>query len=251
MIYPLKVNYFGIKKLLNAKQGNTYASKRHSMIRFKDVQIPKPCSVEYDLLHGDATKRFCGSCEKHVYDFRGKDDSYFSNIFLKNKKICGIFYEDQLSAKKSNSKNPIYASLVVKITSLILFVKSFFISHETKATDYYLPEASQIIISDSVGVQILYKKVSSRTRHHIDIYVNNEFIKTYYYPRNGFIYLPDSLKPDDKIKVKVIANKANIKTKTYRFKYSKSATFIIKITKKRELRLSKRRNYVGCPANFW
>ena len=67
------------------------------MIRFKDINIPNPCSVDYDSLPYDEVKRFCGSCEKHVYDFRGKDEAYLNEVFRQTGKVCGIYYEDQIS----------------------------------------------------------------------------------------------------------------------------------------------------------
>ena len=70
------------------------------MIRFKDISIPKPCSVNYDSLPYNEVKRFCGSCEKHVYDFRGKDETYLNKILLHEPDTCGIFYMDELNIYK-------------------------------------------------------------------------------------------------------------------------------------------------------
>ncbi|MCA9571257.1 MAG: hypothetical protein KC656_25635 [Myxococcales bacterium] len=34
----------------------------------QDLPIPKPCSEDWDAMDGDARRRFCASCQKHVTD---------------------------------------------------------------------------------------------------------------------------------------------------------------------------------------
>jgi hypothetical protein len=220
------------------------------MIRFKDIQIPKPCLADYESLPYDEVKRFCGSCEKHVYEFRGKDEKYFTTIFKEQKNICGIFYEDQLSDRKRSSNKSTFTPILIKTISIFLFIKSFLISHNSNAASSFPASQSEIINNDSLGVKTVYKKVTSRTRHQINIYVNNELVYESVYPVQEFIYLPDSLKPNDKIKVTVTAPHI-IKTKTYRFSYSEAQTFTIKIKGRNNLRLFKRRYRIGCPSQFW
>jgi hypothetical protein len=103
------------------------------MIRYKDISIPKPCSVDYDLLPGDEVKRFCNSCEKHVYDFRGKNEAYLNEIYQTTGKVCGIYYEDQIQATTLKKQRPFYYSFVTKIISVGLFLKTILSAHDTQA----------------------------------------------------------------------------------------------------------------------
>ena len=139
----------------------------------------------------------------------------------------------------------------MKIVSVLLFIKSFLISHDSSAATFFQVSQSEIIKNDSVKVKIVYKNISNRIRHEITIYENNELIYESFYPVEGIIYLPDSLKPNDKIKVKVNAPNKAIITKTYRFRYSEAETYTIKIVGKNEFKLFKRPYVMGCPSNFW
>jgi len=106
------------------------------MICFKDIQIPKPCSVDYDSLSGNEVNRFCGSCEKHVYDFRGKDEGYLNEVYQITGKVCGIYYEDQIKRKSSKIQRPFYRTLMNQIIGVGLFIKTVISSHEAEAATF-------------------------------------------------------------------------------------------------------------------
>ena len=89
------------------------------MIRFKDIHIPKPCSVDYDALPGNEVKRFCGSCEKHVYDFRGKDEAYLNEVYQQTGKLCGIYDKDKINT--SYRFRPSLFQSLLKTIKLLLF----------------------------------------------------------------------------------------------------------------------------------
>ncbi len=221
------------------------------MIRYKDLYIPAPCFIDYNSLPYDEAKRFCGNCQKQVYDFRGKNQEFLNTIANEQVKFCGIFYEDQLNSlnnKKRQLHKSIYNKGFLKIISLLFFIKSFLTTHDSTATVNFPPNVSQQV-TDSTGIKTVYKR-PTRSRHQITIYINNVLYKKSVYPKNGFLYLPDTIKPDDQIKIKIFSNKV-IKSKTYHFNYSEAETIIIKITGKRPLRLFRRKHVMGCPSNFW
>jgi hypothetical protein len=221
------------------------------MIRYKDISIPKPCSIDYESLSGDEVKRFCDSCEKHVYDFRGKDETIFNKIYQSSPKICGIFYLDELSDSKKRSNEKIYKYLLLKFISVVLFIKSFLATQPSNASEISSPAITQQSINtDSNKVKAVFKKKMMRSRIQIVIYINDSLYQTSAYPQNGYLYLPDAIKANDKIKVKIFANKY-FKARTYKFNYSNAENITIKIVSKKPIRLFKRRYAIGCPAEFW
>ena len=62
------------------------------------LSIPEPCHQNWDTMTPTQQGRFCNACAKQVVDFSSMSDSqvlnYFSNI--KNEKVCGRAYPDQL-----------------------------------------------------------------------------------------------------------------------------------------------------------
>ena len=75
------------------------------------------------------------------------------------------------------------------------------------------------------------------------------------FPENEFIYIPDTLKPNDKIKVTVKPVKwqsIKAKSKEYKFKYYESEKIIVKIIYKKRIHLIRmRRCRLKVPAEFW
>jgi hypothetical protein len=249
------------------------------MIRFKDISIPKPCSVDYDALPGDEVKRFCGSCDKHVYDFRGKDEGYLNDVFLTTGKVCGVFHEDQIQKPSLKVQRPFYYGLATKLVSVALFLKTILSSYHTEASIQHIHQATQESM-DSTKIKTIYKGQDyKKTSYYIEIevYVNEEFRDSFTLKNSNNIYLPDSIKPEDKIKLIVTTTRYNISTsnrkqnpakhkpnkgyykterrKEYRFNFSKSNEIIVKINynKMTHVFLRKRNHVLGmiCPPNFW
>ena len=157
----------------------TFINQYVCMIRFKDIHIPKHCSVDYDTLIGNEVKRFCGSCEKHVYDFRGKDEMYLNEVFKATGKVCGIYYEDQIQKSSLKTHRPFYYAFVTKLIGIMLFLKALLSSHDAEATrpnQYQITQTSE----DSVGVKTIYKGKSNKATKYdteIDCYVNDSLFK--------------------------------------------------------------------------
>jgi hypothetical protein len=104
------------------------------MIRFKNIHIPKPCSVDYDSLLYDEVKRFCGNCKKHVYDFRGKDEVYFNSIINAYGKVCGVFYQDDIQPITFKIKRKFYYAFAAKLIGAMLFIKTLLSSDHAQAS---------------------------------------------------------------------------------------------------------------------
>jgi hypothetical protein len=230
------------------------------MIRFKDIQIPKPCSVEYDMLPGDNTKRFCGSCEKYVYDFRGKNQTYLNDIFTANGNVCGIYYEDQIQKPFLKIQHPFYYSLSSKFLSLLLLIKTLFSGQDTQAASPFVHVTEQIS-SDSGSIRVVFKnRTSVSHKYELTIFINNILYKHNIDAHERFIFLPDNIQPDDHILVIVFKTKnthfssgRKYKThrKKYRFVYKDTPEIIININNRKQVRIFRRRRTAGVPGNFW
>ncbi|WP_299250577.1 hypothetical protein [uncultured Cytophaga sp.] len=196
------------------------------MIRFKDISIPKPCSVDYDALPGNELTRFCGSCEKHVYDFRGKDEAFLNEIYKSHGNVCGVFLMKQIKDSINPNKHTYIKSILTKFISLLLFLKttsSF--SAETNIKIEPISSSQLDIQYDSIPIKAIIKSKSTYTyQYNIKIYVDNVLLLSNPKIIDGFIYLPDTIQNDQTIKIKVfkrasIRRRIRIKPKTYHFKF--------------------------------
>lgn len=222
---------------------------RSKMIRFKDIRIPKPCTVDYDSLPYNDVKRFCNSCAKHVYDFRGKDEVYFNSIINMHGKVCGIFYKDDIQSTTIKIKHPFYYTFIAKLVGVFLFFKTLLSSDYAQASNIKLDNVSQQF-NDSTGFNVEIKnKHNYYVSYSMDIFINDTLYKSgnNLDKDTGFILLPDSLKKNDKIKVVIHGSKRKfdkhvykIKSREYNFIYSNSNKITIPITAKRKAILIKK-----------
>jgi hypothetical protein len=67
------------------------------MPKFLQLQIPKPCSEDWNQMTPEAQGRFCNSCQKTVTDCTHMSDAQLIAFFKKPKQsICGRFTQEQL-----------------------------------------------------------------------------------------------------------------------------------------------------------
>ena len=70
------------------------------MAKYLKLEIPSPCSQNWNEMTPEKQGRFCSSCQKTVTDFTQMSDSQLLQFFKKNKEGgCGRFREDQLSTE--------------------------------------------------------------------------------------------------------------------------------------------------------
>lgn len=59
----------------------------------KNIEIASPCSANWDDMVGDERLRFCGSCEKNVYNFSEMSKAEITQLLTANNyNVCGRFY---------------------------------------------------------------------------------------------------------------------------------------------------------------
>ena len=57
------------------------------------VKIASPCNARWEDMAGDERSRFCGRCEKHVYNFSAMSaDEVAGLVRAKEGKLCGRFH---------------------------------------------------------------------------------------------------------------------------------------------------------------
>lgn len=62
------------------------------------IRIPEPCHEDWNKMTPDANGKFCGSCQKSVFDFSNKTDEEIKDILMhyKDQKVCGRFKTTQI-----------------------------------------------------------------------------------------------------------------------------------------------------------
>ncbi|MFC3159306.1 hypothetical protein SAMN05443633_103226 [Chryseobacterium arachidis] len=72
----------------------------------KNINIPNPCSENWELMSSQEEGRFCSVCSKCVIDFTQKQPQEIQQIFdeKKDEKICGRFYDHQLNKADESEK---------------------------------------------------------------------------------------------------------------------------------------------------
>ncbi|MDR6404536.1 MULTISPECIES: hypothetical protein [Chryseobacterium] len=101
----------------------------------KNIQIPEPCSENWDMMSPQEKGRFCSVCSKCVIDFTEKQPQEIQEIIeeKKDERICGRFYDHQLNKieKSEQLKNKFFKYIpsnfqnnrvTLTVFSLILFL---------------------------------------------------------------------------------------------------------------------------------
>lgn len=52
------------------------------------VQIKTPCPMNWDEMDGDASRRFCGHCQKHVHNFSEMDADSVTELLGSGQSVC-------------------------------------------------------------------------------------------------------------------------------------------------------------------
>jgi hypothetical protein len=63
---------------------------------FRLLPIARPCNASFASMRGDATKRFCETCNKHVHDLSAGTEEEARALFEKNRgeRLCVRFAKD-------------------------------------------------------------------------------------------------------------------------------------------------------------
>ncbi len=87
------------------------------------LEIPKPCTQNWDAMTPSQQGRFCNSCAKVVVDFTTMSDEEVLNFFKKKKEeeVCGRMAEDQIERAFIPIKKEKKNSWLWKIAASVMF----------------------------------------------------------------------------------------------------------------------------------
>lgn len=92
------------------------------------INVPKPCSQNWNSMLPNKDGRFCNSCSKTVIDFTKMEIPEIKNYLIENsgkEGVCGHFKFDQVQTKESikyhNLRNRISRIKIKPIKNLALF----------------------------------------------------------------------------------------------------------------------------------
>lgn len=185
------------------------------MIRFKDINIPKPCTVDYDYLPSHKVTCCCESCEEHVYDVSEKDEAYFNNAYRITQNVYGIYYADHIQKPFLKTQRPFYYTFATKIIRVGLFFIILMSFHNTDASIKYDQRIQYEQQDDIPVIKVDFKNRPKKpTFYSISIFINDTLYKNNMSVRDGYLYMPDKTSAEDTIKVIVHHAIGNLHGKT-------------------------------------
>lgn len=129
------------------------------------INIPDPCSEDWDRMSPLENGRFCAVCNKCVIDFTQKAPSEIRQILAerKNEKTCGRFYTVQLDPVRDSGKigNPFFRYLpsALRDSRILLGVLSFilFLAGCSKKQENF--RTTGLVVSDTEQDSLCNKDV--------------------------------------------------------------------------------------------
>ncbi|MCU0351295.1 MAG: hypothetical protein MUF43_10785 [Flavobacterium sp.] len=86
-----------------------------------NINVPKPCYENWEVMTPEEKGRFCGSCSKTVLDFTKATDKEIIQTLNQTENSCGRFYNHQLNRDLLDSK-PKKSFWILASISLIGFL---------------------------------------------------------------------------------------------------------------------------------
>lgn len=134
------------------------------------LSIPKPCHENWQLMTPTEKGKFCGACQKNVFDFTRATDREIIQAYNNDQNLCGRFLNTQLDRELTfpKEKKTIWlASVFFGIISLA----------NTKVVAQEIPKTKQTQTKHLLGkpIQDIKKQVSEEKTMEIQGNVLDEF----------------------------------------------------------------------------
>lgn len=176
------------------------------MIRYKDLSIPEPCTFLNTTKESKVDNAyFCSHCDKKVYDFRNKKETYLNEINSQTKgDFCGVYYEDQIRTYIPPIKTPNFFQRIKQYSILYLTTAFSFVQQHSGARDEIAAATTVQVDQDSTQKFHVTTKEGKKYLDSFDvyIYINDKFYKYKGTTDSTTIYLPDTIDIGDEIVIK-------------------------------------------------
>lgn len=142
-----------------------------------NISIPQPCHENWEAMTSVEKGKFCGSCQKKVFDFTSSSDREIINAFEKDNHLCGRFLNTQLDRDlvKPKEKSTIWLAAA---TALISLVGTNEVTSQEKATTEQTnrkivgkPAAPKAIEENILVSGIIYDE-NKTPMPNLEIYIN-------------------------------------------------------------------------------
>ncbi len=124
------------------------------------IQIPHPCSEDFNSMTPQEKGRFCSHCQKCVIDFRSMDIKEIRSYLKENPDSCGTFYNVQL--KDLNQIEPSQISIPSKnrwIPLGVLTLLGYFGQAQEKPNDHL--KSQETVVNSNVNSENYSKDKTS------------------------------------------------------------------------------------------
>ncbi|WP_166920106.1 hypothetical protein [Flavobacterium poyangense] len=132
------------------------------------INIPKPCSENWNSMTPNSKGRFCDSCSKTVIDFTKMNTLEIQQYFVENsnkESICGHFKSNQVetaeSIKYNNLRNRFNQIRVKPIKIMALFALSFVFTLTSCMGKAVIDGEPAISTTDTINEHEINNKVES------------------------------------------------------------------------------------------
>lgn len=122
------------------------------------INIPNPCSENWNKMTPTEKGRHCAVCEKDLTDFKLLTDQQIFDLVDSDQKICGRFSVDQLNTEFYAKREHHFSKLglVVGFTSLVAMVQPAIAQTSVNTIEQYRTEQKPVSIksiqSDSITI---------------------------------------------------------------------------------------------------